>query len=34
LIPALWAGAWVGDTFAWRGTAMDGGIAAAKKLVA
>jgi len=34
LIPALWVGAWIGDTFAWRGTAMDGGIAAAKKLAA
>jgi ceramide glucosyltransferase len=34
LIPALWVGAWVGDTFAWRGTAMDGGIAAAKKVAA
>jgi ceramide glucosyltransferase len=34
LIPALWGGAWVGDTFAWRGTAIDGGVAAAKKVAA
>jgi ceramide glucosyltransferase len=32
LIPALWVGAWIGDSFAWRGTAMGGGIAAAKKI--
>jgi ceramide glucosyltransferase len=34
LIPALWVAAWLGDSFAWRGTAMDGGIAAARKLAA